>query len=71
MRSLTPNYGSILFAEANSLNDAIFTLAYRLDDIIFTPMNGFGHLLAFFLPGLRLRLGAMAGFCETLDGPIF
>jgi hypothetical protein len=62
---------SILLAGANGFNDSIFTLAYSLDDAIFTPAERFTHLLAFFLPGVHLRLDALAGFREALDSPIF
>ncbi|MFC1975728.1 hypothetical protein ACFLXQ_04970 [Chloroflexota bacterium] len=39
----------------------IFTLAYRLDDAVFTAADSAGHLLAFFLPGVRLHLDEMTG----------
>jgi hypothetical protein len=63
--------GSILLAGVNSFNNSIFTLAYSLDDTVFTPVERFAHLLAFFLPDIRLRLDALAGFREALDRPVF
>jgi hypothetical protein len=63
--------GSILLAGVNSFNNSIFTLAYSLDDTVFTPTERFGHLLAFFLPDVSLRLDALAGFREALDRPVF
>ena len=70
--SVCPMNGSILLvAGANRFNHSIFTLAYRPVDAAFTPADRFAHLLAFFLPGLRLRLGTLTGFCEALGSSIF
>lgn len=63
--------GPILLAGASCFNDSIFTLTYSLDDAVFTPVDGFGHLLAFFLPGFRLRLGAMSSFSKVIHSLVF
>lgn len=61
----------VRFSETSRFNDFIFTLAYHLDDIVFAPADSFGHILTFFLPGVCLSLGALAGFCQSLGSLVF